>query len=227
MPQPYEYEHIQEYLGGLIPPRPAEMQAMERYADEHNFPIIGPVAGYYCYQLARMTNALSIFEMGSGYGYSTAWFAKAVRETSAEQRNAPGSVHHVVWDEGLSRMAREHLKNLGLDTLITFHVAEAVQTLKESTETFDLIFCDIDKDGYPSALAVIEEKLRPGGILIIDNMLWHGRIFDSADQTAATNGVREFTRQICSSPDWVVSLAPLRDGLIVAHRKPNGWEQTD
>jgi len=227
MPQPYQYEAIQEYMSGLIPTRPPEMQVMERYAEEHDFPIIGPVAGYYCYQLTRMIKALSVFEMGSGYGYSTAWFAKAVKENSSEQAQAPGSVQHVVWDKALSEMARAHLKNLKLEQFVQFHVSEAVQALRASEKEFDLIFCDIDKEAYPTALAVIKDKLRSGGVLIIDNMLWSGRIFDPADQSASTRGVREFTRQICSSPDWIVSLAPLRDGLIVAHKKNNAWEFSD
>ena len=221
----YNYNQIQEYLTKLVPGRPEEMQIMERYAEEHNFPIIGPVAGYYCYQVARMSEALSVFEMGSGYGYSTTWFAKAVQETSAEQAGSTGKVHHVVWDQALSDKARRHLKKLEFDHLVQFHVAEAVETLRAGNEQFDLIFCDIDKDGYPAALKVINEKTHPGSVLIIDNMLWYGRIFDPNDQTANTAGVREFTRQITSSQEWIVSLAPLRDGLIVAYKKNPGWAQ--
>jgi caffeoyl-CoA O-methyltransferase len=219
MTQAFDYDRIQEYLASLVPPRPTEMQVMERYAEEHDFPIIGPVAGYYCYQIARMTDALSIFEMGSGYGYSTAWFAKAVKENSEERVNKPGLVYHVVWDEKLSIMARGHLNKLGLDRFVEFHVAEANQTLQAIDAEFDLIFCDIDKDGYPAALDIIEEKLHPGGVLIIDNMLWHARIFDPADHSASTEGVRDFTRRITTSPNWIVSLVPLRDGLIVAYKK--------
>jgi len=215
----FDYNRVQEYMSSLVPARPPEMQTMERYAEEHDFPIIGPVAGYYCYQVARMTNALSIFEMGSGYGYSTAWFAQAVKETSAERSGQPGIVYHVVWDEKLSAMARTHLKNLGFGELVEFYVAEANQTLKNVNFQFDLIFCDIDKDGYPAALEIIEQKLRPGGVLIIDNMLWHARIFDPNDHSAATEGVREFTRRITTSLNWIVSLAPLRDGMIVAYKK--------
>ena len=74
------YDKVQDYLTSLVPPREPELQAMEEYADKNNFPIIGPACGYYCYQLARMLNARSIFELGSGYGYSTAWFAKEVIE---------------------------------------------------------------------------------------------------------------------------------------------------
>ncbi|MGQ0571570.1 MAG: O-methyltransferase, partial [Armatimonadota bacterium] len=98
---------VHKYLDSLVPARPAEMQAMEAYAREHAFPIIGPGAGYFCYMVARMLGARRIFEMGSGYGYSTAWFARAVQE------NGGGEVYHVVWDEDLSRRARGHLGKLG------------------------------------------------------------------------------------------------------------------
>src|SRR5512135_3051313 len=117
------YAEIQDFLAGLVPPRPAEMQEMEAYAQKIKFPIIGPAAGNLCYQIARMIGARSVFELGSGYGYSTAWFARAVRE------NGGGVVHHTVWDRDLSQQARRHLEVLGLADLVQFHVAEAVATL--------------------------------------------------------------------------------------------------
>ena len=205
--------YVQEYLDSLVPPRPAEMQAMEAYAKETHFPIIGPASGYFCYQIARMIGARQVFELGSGYGYSTAWFAQA------EQENGGGEVHHVVWDEQLSQKARGHLGALGFGNLVTYHVGEAVQALRAASGPFDLIFNDIDKHGYPASLPVIAEKLRPGGALIIDNMLWHGAIFDSNDRSDNTQGVREFTRLITGDPGWIASLVPLRDGLIVAYKK--------
>lgn len=206
-------EQLRNYLDSLVPERPAEMQAMEAYAKEHNFPIIGPASGYFCYQLARMIGARRVFELGSGYGYSTAWFAKAVQE------NGGGEVYHAVWDEKLSQQARGHLDALGYGDLIRYRVSEAVQALRETEGPFDLIFNDIDKQAYPESLAVIEEKLRPGGALIIDNMIWSGRIFDDSDQSPATQGVREFTRRITTSPDWIASLIPIRDGLILGTKK--------
>jgi predicted O-methyltransferase YrrM len=205
--------YLQEYLDGLVPLRPAEMQAMEAYAKETRFPIIGPSSGYFCYQVARMIGARRVFELGSGYGYSTAWFAQAVRE------NGGGEVHHVVWDEQLSQKARGHLGALGFGDLVSYHVGEAVQALREVAGPFDLIFNDIDKRGYPASLPVIAEKLRPGGALIIDNMLWHGGIFDQNEQSPDAQGVREFTRLITTDPGWIASLVPIRDGLIVAYKK--------
>ena len=201
-----------KYLDALVPSRAAELQTMERYARETNFPIIGPASGHLCYQIARMIGARRIFELGSGYGYSTAFFAQAVRE------NGGGVVHHVVWDEQLSARARRHLGALGYDGIVQYHVKEAVAALRETDGPFDLVFNDIDKEGYPESLPVIEEKLRPGGVLIVDNMLWSGRIFDKQDTSASTMGVREFTRRITTSDGWVSSLVPIRDGLMVALR---------
>ena len=140
-----DYAAIQEFLIGLVPPREHELQTMEDYGNRTNFPIIGPAAGYLCYLMARLIGAQSVFEMGSGYGYSTAWFARAVKE------NGGGVVHHVVWDEKLSEMAAEHLARLGYQDLIQYHVAEAVATLREMPGPFDLIFCDIEKQDYAGA----------------------------------------------------------------------------
>jgi predicted O-methyltransferase YrrM len=179
------YARVQDHLSGLVPRRDAEMLRMEK----------------------------SVFEMGSGYGYSTAWFAKAVKD------NGGGVVHHTVWDAKLSERARQHLRRLGLDGLIEYHVAEAVETLRQQAGSIDLIFNDIEKADYPASLPLIKDKLRPGGVLIIDNMLWSGRIFDARDHSPATEGVRQFTHAISSDPDWIVTLLPIRDGMIVAYKQ--------
>jgi predicted O-methyltransferase YrrM len=213
MPTELVAEAVREHLEHFVPPRPPEMQAMEAYARAHKFPIIGPVAGYLCYQLARLSNARQVFELGSGYGYSTAWFARAVRE------NGGGTVHHVVWDENLSQKARQHLAALGLSDLVQYHVGEAVAALRASAGPYDLIFNDIDKQGYPAALPVIRDKLRPGGLLITDNMLWSGRIFDPNDQSPETEGVRELTRLVAADSGWIATLIPIRDGVLVAYKK--------
>jgi predicted O-methyltransferase YrrM len=203
-------KQVQRYLDELVPPRAPELIAMEAYAREKDFPIIGPACGHLCYQLARTIGARRVFEMGSGYGYSTAFFARAVQEQGG------GDVHHVVWDEKLSARARGHLTALGYEAIVQYHVAEATAALRQTKGPFDLIFNDIDKRGYPASLPIIEDKLRPGGVLIIDNMLWSGRIFDPGDTSPDTEGVREFTRRITASERWLTSLVPIRDGMIVA-----------
>jgi predicted O-methyltransferase YrrM len=209
MAEPLDSE-ISPYLDSLVPPRHPELQKMEALAAKENFPIIGPAAGHFCYLMTRLVGARSVFELGSGFGYSTAWFARAVQE------NGGGVVHHVVWDGSLSARARTHLAALGLDRVVTFHVGEAVAELRRTEGPFDVVFNDIDKAGYPASLPVIAERLRPGGLLLVDNLLWHRRVLDPSDTTADTAGVRELTRLVTTDPQWVASIVPIRDGILVA-----------
>jgi caffeoyl-CoA O-methyltransferase len=203
---------VAAYLDGLVPLRAARLAELEAEARRTDFPIIGPATGHLCYLLTRLTGARQVFELGSGFGYSTAWFARAVKE------NGGGTVHHVVWDEDLSRAARENLAALGLADVVRFHVGEAVATLASATGPFDIVFNDIDKQDYPKALDVVATKLKAGGLLLADNMLWSGRIFDGRDRTKATRGIREFTRRVQADPRWISSVIPIRDGLLVAYR---------
>lgn len=203
---------LRDYLNGLVPERAPELRLMEEYAAQHHFPIIGPASGQLCYQIARMIGARRVFELGSGYGYSTAWFARAVQE------NGGGEVFHVVWDEELSRRAREHLAKLGFAGIVRYQVSEATEALRRTDGPFDLIFNDIDKEGYPASLPVISEKLRPGGALIVDNMISRGRVWDQASHSPSLEGIRELTRLVTTSPDWIASILPVGDGVLLAYK---------
>jgi caffeoyl-CoA O-methyltransferase len=203
---------VAAYLDGLVPRRPPRLAELEAEAQRTDFPIIGPATGHLCYLLTRLTGARQVFELGSGFGYSTAWFARAVKE------NGGGTVHHVVWDEDLSRAARENLAALGLADVVRFHVGEAVAMLTDAAGPFDIIFNDIDKHDYPKALDVIASKLKAGGLLLADNLLWSGRIFDGRDRSKDTRGIRGFTRRVQADPRWISSVIPIRDGLLVAYR---------
>lgn len=200
------------YLEGLIPARPPVMREMEAYAEEHHFPIVGPVVGQLFYLLTRLSGARRVFELGSGYGYSTAWFAMGVRD------NGGGEVFHVVWDEELSKMARGHLGRLGLVEHVRFHIGEAVEALGRAEGVFQVIFNDIEKDGYPKSLPVIKARLAPGGLLLVDNMFWRGRVLDPAVTDAQTLGVRELTRAVFRDPEFLGTIIPLRDGVLLAQK---------
>lgn len=201
------------YLEALIPPRDPVLQEMEAYARTHRFPIVGPVVGQLFYLLTRLGGARRIFELGSGYGYSTAWFALGVRD------NGGGEVSHVVWDDELSRSARGYLERLGLLSVVRFHVGEAVAALRAADGRFDLIFSDIDKEAYPASLPVIKQRLNPGGLLLVDNMFWQGKVADPRATDAGTEAIRAFTRAVFADPEFVSTIVPLRDGVLVARRR--------
>jgi predicted O-methyltransferase YrrM len=212
MPRPILPSDLASYIDGLVPERHPVLREMEDVAKRTDFPIIGPACGHLCYLLTRLVGATQVFELGSGFGYSTAWFARAVKE------NGGGRVHHVVWDEKLASRARDYLGRMELTDVVEFHMGEAVATLREHEGPFDIVFNDIDKEGYPASLGVIVDRVRKGGLLITDNLLWSARILNQADKSAATEGVRELTRLVYSDSRWIPAIVPLRDGMLVAMR---------
>src|SRR6516162_11768188 len=159
-------EAFTSYLEGLIPPRPPVLQEMEAHARRTRFPIIGPVVGRLFYLLTRVSGARRVFELGSGYGYSTAWFAMGVRD------NGGGEVSHVVWDEDLSQAARRYLDRLKVGNLVRFHVGEAVESLRRSDRQYDIIFSDIEKEDYPASVPVIKRHLKKEGFS--SSITWPG-----------------------------------------------------
>lgn len=207
------HPRLMPYLDSLVPPRHPVLEEMEARARRTGFPIVGPAVGQLFYVLTRLLGARRVFEMGSGFGYSTAWFALAVQD------NGGGVVHHVVWDAQLSQQAREYLGRMGLLPLVRFHVAEAVAHLRSSHEHFDVVFNDIEKSSYPEALPVIKAHLRRGGLLLADNVLWYGRVLDRRVRDRETEAIRTFTRAVLDDPEFAATLVPLRDGVLVAYRR--------
>lgn len=213
MRKPVDYLEVQDHASTFVNRFNDELAVMEEIAVAERFPIIGAASGEFCYQIAKMMNAKKIFELGSGYGYSTAWFAQALRE------NDGTVVHHTVWDQDLSDRAKFHLSNMKLDDLVEFHFGEALATLEETDDEFDIIFLDVDKKYYPPALPIIKKKLRAGGVLIVDNMLLRGRIFDPKRIDPTTDGIREFTTLMQNDKEWSSTLIPIRDGILLSTLK--------
>lgn len=203
-------DEIYKYIEELTYFDNAVLREMESRARQGQFPIIGPQVGPYLYHYAQLTDATRVFEMGSGYGYSTWYFAKSLKD------RGKGKVTHTVWDEELSAEAREWMSKSELINYCEFIVDEAVTALSREEPGIDLIFLDIDKEGYPQALSEIKTKLRPGGILLVDNVLWKGKVVDSSDMSEATLGIIELNQQLYQDPDWEFLINPLRDGLAIA-----------
>jgi len=213
MARPLDLSAISQYLEEIMPRRDPVLEEMEARARKERFPIVGPAVGQLLYLLTRLRGARRVFEMGSGFGYSTAWFAMGVRD------NGGGEVTHVVWDEALSGSARGYLGRLGLDGIVRYRVGEAVAELGRADGTFEIIFNDINKKAYPASLPVIKSHLPPGGLMIVDNMLWSGRVLDASVTDPDTEGVRELTRTVFADPEFASVLVPLRDGVVLAQRR--------
>ncbi len=184
---------------------------MEAYAAEHNVPIVGPAVGTLLETLARSISAERVFELGSAIGYSTAFFARAVGRGA--------QVTYTDGDPKKAEQAKGYLERLGFMDRVVIRVGDAAEALEATTGYYDLIFIDVDKDGYPRALQAAAPRVRRGGLLVADNVLWSGKVVDPNVKDAATEGIRQFNKRLFALPEFSTVIVPLRDGVAIARRQ--------
>ncbi|MHA2365794.1 MAG: O-methyltransferase, partial [Candidatus Hodarchaeales archaeon] len=177
---------IHDYLLELIPQRNEILTEMESYAEKEEFPIVGPLVGQFLMQYAYLIQPKRIFELGSGFGYSIMWFALASGDET--------EIHWTDHSNENAIIAKEYFKRANIKNPIYFHVGEALVNLKNTTGNFDIIFCDIAKEGYPEAFRQVIPRLNKGGVLITDNTLWSGRVLEDPPEEDSTVGVIEFNK---------------------------------
>src|SRR5439155_2473039 len=145
-------EKVDQYLYDVLPVRDAVLREMEEQAKKRNIPIVGPAVGRLLYQLARMVNAKTVFELGSAIGYSTIWWARAV-----------GDGGRVVYTDGSQQNADEARRNLqraGVLDRVKIKVGDALELLSEEKGEFDIIFNDVDKEDYPRVFRLPAPRVR-------------------------------------------------------------------
>jgi caffeoyl-CoA O-methyltransferase len=204
-------EDVERYVRGLLVRHDTDVVVeMEALAAEKGFPIVNRHAGVTLEMLARSIGARRVFELGSGYGYSAYWFARAARE-----------VHCTDGDPENAKTAEGFLTRAGLWDRITFHTGDAVTHLNAADGEFDVVYNDIDKHGYPAAWKAARSRVRVGGFYVCDNVLWSGRAAVDDPQDARpewTAAIREHNRLVAADEDFLSSILPIRDGIVVALR---------
>ena len=207
-------KEIEQYLLQLIPARDSVLQEMEERAARENFPIIGPLVGRLCKQVAISIEARDVFEMGSGFGYSTHWFSQAVGEH--------GRVVHTEGSSERSTEAKQYLERAGFAHRVRFEVGDATKILHQYPGPFDVVFIDIDKHGYRAALELARSRVRPGGYIITDNVLWSSRVVaPPSQQDENARGIVKHNLMAFSAPELLTTIVPLRDGVALMLRLPD------
>lgn len=202
------HPEINDYLEKTLAEENPLLKEIGDYGRARGFPIIGAQSGRLLYLLAKSINAKNVLELGSGFGYSAFWFALAVGEGGK-----------VIMTEGAQEnqdRARAYFTRAGMLDRVEFNVGDALEIAKRYSGPFDVIFCDIDKHSYPKAIEIAHAKLRVGGILIYDNMLWHGQVVDQTD--AETAAVLETTRLLMRDDTFFTTIIPQRDGQTISLR---------
>ena len=200
---------IEDYLRRLYDDGDPVRLEMEELAKKRRFPIVGPLVGRALHQLALSIGATRVFELGSGYGYSALHFARAV--------GAGGEVHCTDLSEENIRLAEGFLARAGVWDRVTYHREDAAKALQRAGGTWDVVYNDVDKHGYPPMVELAYERLRKGGLFITDNTLWSGRVLEGEDDGSGdTAGVKEFTRRLFAHAGFLTRVDPTRDGVAVA-----------
>jgi predicted O-methyltransferase YrrM len=207
-----EYE---DYISGLLARHddPVLLE-MEAHARESGFPAVGRMVGVVLEILARSTGARRVFELGSGFGYSGYWFARGIGDE--------GELHLTDGDQENERKAADYLGRAGLAKTVSFHVGDALESFASVEGDFDIVFCDINKDQYPAAWAAARNRVRSGGLYICDNTLRWGSAAvieeRDGDEGARIAAVRSHNEAIANDPEFLMTILPIRDGVLVARR---------
>lgn len=201
---------VEDYLYDMLPPRDEVLAEMEVDATKNNYAIVGPAVARVLYQLAVISKAKKVFEMGSAIGYSTIWWARAVGEG--------GRVIYTDGDPKRAEKARRYFDRAGVTQRITVRVGDALEFLSEEKEQYDIIFNDVDKTDYPRVFRLALPRLKSGGLFITDNVLWSGKLRKPNPDDRA-RAIFEFNKLISESPDLFTTILPIRDGVSVCVKK--------
>ena len=201
---------VEDYLYAMLPARDEVLAEMEAHASKNDVPIVGPAVARVFHQLATISGAKKVFEMGSAIGYSTIWWARAVGDG--------GRVIYTDGDRKNAERARGYFDRAGVSQRITVRVGDALEFLSEEKEQYDIIFNDIDKIDYPRVFRLALPRLKSGGLFITDNVLWSGRVSKPNPDTT-TKAILEFNKLIYGSQDLFTTILPIRDGVAVCVKK--------
>ena len=128
-----------------------------------------------------------------------------------------GIVYYTDTEQENARQAASYFNKAGVGNQVRLLVGDSIHLIDTVEEDFDLIFNDVDKEQYPEVFAKAYPRLRRGGLLVSDNVLWYGRVAEGNRDTA-TKAMREFNRLIYSKDDLFTTILPIRDGISISLR---------
>jgi len=171
----------------------------------------GHLQGMMLEMFSRMISPSHILEIGTYTGYSAICLAKGLKPG--------GKLHTIEINDELEQMATEYFEKAGLSGQIIQHIGYANEIIPSLDETFDLIFIDADKREYCNYYQLVFERLKPGGFIIADNILWSGKVIETPDSTdEQTIGILAFNKMIKEDQRVKQSILPVRDGLMLIQK---------
>jgi caffeoyl-CoA O-methyltransferase len=196
-----------EYLESLLTPRDALLEQMEKFAEEEGHPIADPEVAQFLRGLVQSRQPRRVLEIGTNIGYSVIVMGR--------ECNAESVVETIEIDHNTLTTARRFVSEAALPCRVVFHEGAALDVLPRLTGPFDFVFIDCVKTEYEAYLDAILPKLERGALVVMDNLLWKGRVA-AGDHDPETDALRAFNRRITNDPRLITSILPLGDGTGVS-----------
>jgi len=171
----------------------------------------GPYQGRVLSMISKLIRPKSVLELGTFTGYATLCLAEGL--------HPEGQIHTIDVNEELEDFQRKYFNKSDYGKQIHQYLGSAMDILTDMNKTFDLVFIDADKPNYVNYFHLIIDKLNPGGIILSDNVLWHGKVVEPLnDKDVSTKAVLDFNTLLKEDPRIETVLLPIRDGLTISRK---------
>lgn len=171
----------------------------------------GHILGNFLSLFSRMISPQRILEIGTFTGYSALCLARGLKPG--------GMLTTIEINDELRNTALKYFRKAKLEDRIRLINGDALKLLPDIKDSFDLVFLDANKDDYPAYYKLVFDKIRPGGILLADNVLWGGKVLDENHTDQTTRNIDHFNKLVQSDKRVFNTLLPIRDGLMLVRKK--------
>lgn len=167
------------------------------------------LSGLFLKMISQMIKPSRILEIGTFSGYGTICLAEGLDQN--------GLLHTIEINDELEDFIMENLQAAGIEKQVRLHIGDAKKIIPKLDEKFDLVFMDAEKDEYSSYYDLVIDKIKPGGFLLADNVLWSGKVVEDklASNDHFTKGIKAFNEKVQNDPRVENQLLPIFDGLMV------------
>ena len=210
----YINEHLEDYIIKHSQQEPRILKDLNR---ETNLKVLQPrmISGAHQGRLlsiiSKIISPTKILEIGTFTGYSTLCLSEGLTKG--------GRIHTVDINEELYDFQRKYFKKSPFNDNIIQHLGNALEVIPSMDNNFDLIFLDADKNNYPEYLDVLISKLKIGGVLLSDNVLWDGKVLNPiSEKDISTKAIVKYNKLLSQRGDMDTVILPIRDGLTISRK---------
>lgn len=215
------YKYIVDYIVKTERESTGILKELEEYADERFIPIIQREVKCFLASLLEYKRPHTILEVGTAIGYSSIFFSQYLK--------SGGEIFTLEKDEAYAAAARENIRRAGKENVIHLIEGSAEETIKTIDKELDLVFLDANKSQYRHYFDVVFPLLKPGGIIICDNILYKGMTANDSllprKHYAIVNNIRSFLDFLCSHPMLTTSIVPIGDGMSLSVKTSDKSEE--